>query len=112
MVVAEALARGVPVVTTAVGGLPEALGKLADGSRPGLLVEPDDPAGLAAALRTWLTDAELRQRLRGAARERRDTLPGWSQTARQIAHVLAEVLNRPAAAHVSPGSDRNDAPAL
>ena len=39
----------------------------ADG-RPGLLVPADDAAALAAALRTWLTDAALRERLRQRAR--------------------------------------------
>ena len=57
MVVTEALARGLPVVATDVGGLPEALGPAADGRLPGLLVPPDDPAALAAALRRWLADA-------------------------------------------------------
>ena len=43
MVVAEALARGLPVVAAEVGGVPEALGHGADGTRPGLLVPPGDP---------------------------------------------------------------------
>ena len=55
MVVTEALARGVPVLATDVGGVPEALGHGA-----GLLVPPGDPAALGAALRAWLGDAELR----------------------------------------------------
>jgi glycosyltransferase involved in cell wall biosynthesis len=90
MVVTEALARGVPVVATEVGGVPEALGHGADGSRPGLLVPPDDPAALAAALRAWLDDAALRGRLRRAARERRESLRGWSTTTSVLAGVLAE----------------------
>jgi glycosyltransferase involved in cell wall biosynthesis len=90
MVVTEALARGLPVVAAEVGGLPEALGLGADGIRPGLLVPPDDPAALGAALRTWLVDVELRARLRRAARERRDSLPGWSTTTSVLAGVLAE----------------------
>jgi glycosyltransferase involved in cell wall biosynthesis len=88
MVVSEALARGLPVVATDVGGVTEALGHGADGTRPGLLVPPDDAAALADALRAWLGDAELRSRLRQAARERRETLPGWSATASAIAEVL------------------------
>ncbi len=76
MVVTEALARGLPVIATAVGGLPEALGCGADGTRPGLLVPPDDPVALAAALRSWLVDAGLRRRLRSVAGERRGTLAG------------------------------------
>lgn len=89
IVVIEALARGLPVVATDVGGLTEALGHGADGIRPGLLVPPDDPAALSAALRAWLVDAQLRARLRRAARERRDSLPGWSTTTSVIAGVLA-----------------------
>jgi glycosyltransferase involved in cell wall biosynthesis len=89
MVVTEALARGLPVVAAEVGGLTEALGYGADGIRPGLLVPPEDPAALGAALRDWLGDAELRRRLRRAACERRDSLSGWSTTASVIAGVLA-----------------------
>ena len=91
MVVTEALVRGLPVVATNVGGLPEALGRARDGTRPGLLVPPDDPEALASALRSWLCDSDLRQRLRRAARERRATLPGWPATSERISRVLAEV---------------------
>ena len=90
MVIIEALARGLPVITTEVGGVPEALGRGADGTRPGLLVPPEDPAALGAALRAWLGDAELRERLRRAARERRESLPAWSTTTSAVARVLAE----------------------
>ena len=91
MVVTEALARGIPVVGAEVGGLPEALGRTADGRLPGILVPPGDPAPLADALRRWLTDAGLRDDLRRAARERRTTLPGWDVTAERLSGVLAEV---------------------
>jgi glycosyltransferase involved in cell wall biosynthesis len=89
MVVIEALARGLPVVATDVGGLTEALGHGADGIRPGLLVPPGDPAALGAALRAWLGDAGLRERLRRAASERRKSLSGWPTTTSVIAGVLA-----------------------
>jgi glycosyltransferase involved in cell wall biosynthesis len=88
MVVTEALARGLPVVASNVGGVTEALGHGADGIRPGLLVPPDDRVALTAALRTWLVDPELRGRLRRAARERREALPRWSTTACVVAGVL------------------------
>ena len=89
MVVPEALARGLPVVATEVGGLPEALGRTPDGRRPGLLVPPGDPRVLAAALRYWLTDASVRGRLRAAAAERRATLTGWGTTTSTVARVLS-----------------------
>jgi glycosyltransferase involved in cell wall biosynthesis len=91
MVVLEALARGLPVVATDVGGVTEALGHGAGGVRPGLLVPPDDAAALAAALRTWLGDADVREQLRRAARERRESLASWSTTTSVIADVLSEV---------------------
>ena len=89
MVVTEALARGVPVLAAEVGGVTEALGQAADGTRPGLLVPPGDPAALGAALRSWLVDAELRGRLRGAARQRRASLRRWPATTAVLAGVLA-----------------------
>lgn len=88
MVVTEALARGIPVLGSGVGGVPEALGDT-PGGVPGLLVAPDDPAALAAALRDWLTDPGLRQRLRASAGLRRDALEPWSAAARRMAEVLA-----------------------
>lgn len=91
IVVIEALARGLPVVATDVGGLTEALGHDAAGTRPGLLVPPDNPEALGAALRAWLGDAELRGQLRRAARERRKSLSRWSTTTSVIAGVLAGV---------------------
>ena len=89
MVVTEALAHGLPVVAAEVGGVPEALGHGADGARPGLLVPPGDPAALSAALRAWLGDADLRRRLRRAARERRASLSRWSTTTSVLSGVLA-----------------------
>jgi glycosyltransferase involved in cell wall biosynthesis len=88
MVVTEALARGLPVVASEVGGVPEALGHGAGDIRPGLLVPPDDPAALRDALRAWLEDADLRRRLRRAARERRTSLSRWSTTTSVVADVL------------------------
>ncbi|MET0765917.1 MAG: glycosyltransferase family 4 protein [Blastococcus sp.] len=87
MVVTEALAVGVPVIATRVGGVAEALGRTVDGP-PGLLVPSDDPGALAEALGAWLRDAELRARLRRAARLRRRALEGWDATARQVAAAL------------------------
>jgi glycosyltransferase involved in cell wall biosynthesis len=84
MVVTEALARGVPVIASDVGGVSEALG---DG---GLLVPPGDPAALGAALRRWLGDGEERARLRRGALERRSSLRGWAATTSVVAGVLAE----------------------
>jgi glycosyltransferase involved in cell wall biosynthesis len=84
MVVAEALAHAVPVLVTDVGGVREAIGD----SGAGVLVPPDDPPALAAALREWLTDAHLRTTQRRAAADRRATLAGWPDTVRHMAAAL------------------------
>jgi glycosyltransferase involved in cell wall biosynthesis len=91
MVVTEALARGLPVLASDVGGVREALGNPAGGLRPGLLTPVDDPGRLAAGLRCWLTDPGRRRRLREAAGQRRATLAGWADTGDRVARVLAEV---------------------
>jgi Glycosyltransferase len=88
LVVSEALAHGIPVLATAVGGVPEALGYAPDGRRPGILVPPDDPVALAEALRRWLEEPTLRADLRDAARQRRPTLPGWASTVQACDAVL------------------------
>ena len=92
MAVTEALAHGLPVIAAAVGGLPEALGSAADGTRPGQLIPPGDPAALAAAIRDWLSDERLRHRLRAAAGRRRSNLRGWEQTTQEIANALSAPL--------------------
>ena len=83
MVAAEALARGLPVVASDVGGVREAL----DGA--GVLLPADDPAALADALRRWLTDPGHRRAQRTAALRRRATLTGWDETAGQVAAAVA-----------------------
>ncbi len=91
MVVVEALAHGLPVVATAVGGVPEALGQAPVGALPGLLVPPDRPAALAGALRAWLDDPGLRERLASAVARRRPALRRWDETAADVDAVLARV---------------------
>ena len=66
LAVLEAMAAGVPVVATAVGGVPEAVRH----GVTGLLVPPDDPAAVAGALARLLTDPVLRRRM-GVAGSRR-----------------------------------------
>ncbi|MFE4664750.1 glycosyltransferase family 4 protein [Streptomyces sp. NPDC056716] len=95
MAVTEALARGVPVLATDVGGLPEAVGRAPDGGVPGILVPPGDPAALAAALRGWFGEADVRRRLRSAARARRTALTGWASTAKSLAAVLTRLPTEP-----------------
>lgn len=83
MVLAEALARGLPIVT-ATGG---AAGDTA-GSSVALHVEAGNVEELAVALRRALTDKKLRDQLADAAWEAGRTLPTWHETARRMAAVI------------------------
>ena len=62
----EASSLGLPVVGSAVGGVPEVIAH----GETGLVVPPRDPSSLAAALRTLVDDQELRQRFGQAGRDR------------------------------------------
>jgi len=70
LVLQEALRAATPVVATRVGGVPGLVGEEA-----ALLVPPQDPQALAAAVRSVLTDAPLAARLRAAASKRAAALP-------------------------------------
>lgn len=90
MAVTEALAHGLPVVASAVGGVPEALGTVGD-DRPGMLVRPEDPEPLTGSLRCWLEDPPLRRRLQHVVRARRRALPTWDATAADASIALEHV---------------------
>lgn len=66
LVLAEASAAGLPVVTSNTGGCPE---MIVDGAT-GVILEPDDVAGFAAAFHRLAGETELRRRLGAAGRER------------------------------------------
>jgi glycosyltransferase involved in cell wall biosynthesis len=67
--IAEAMAQGLPVVASAVGGIPDMLGEDA-----GLLVRAGDAAALADAMVRLARDAGLRERMGRAARARYERL--------------------------------------
>jgi glycosyltransferase involved in cell wall biosynthesis len=90
MVVTEALARGLPVIASDVGGVREALGHPLV-HEAGVLVPPGDAVALADALRTWLSDPAHRAGLRAGARARRDILGDWRRTTVLVAGALTEV---------------------
>jgi len=84
MAIADARGRGMPVIATDAGGIPEAV---AGGGA--LLVPPGDPVALAHALRRWMTDPALRARLRVEALRARALVPRWSTTIARVDEVLA-----------------------
>jgi glycosyltransferase involved in cell wall biosynthesis len=73
----EAMAAGLPVVGWRAGNLPH----LAEHGREGLVLDPGDVAGLAAALERLADDPAYRERLGAAARRRAHDLPTWDDTA-------------------------------
>jgi glycosyltransferase involved in cell wall biosynthesis len=86
MAVAEALAHGVPVVSTPTGGIADLVG-----TEAGILVPPGDVNALADALRLLMVDTGERERLREGAWRVGSRLPTWEHAAKQMAAVLANV---------------------
>ncbi|MGE3402344.1 MAG: glycosyltransferase family 4 protein [Vicinamibacterales bacterium] len=83
MAVAEAIAHGLPVVSTTTGAIPRLVGRDA-----GLLVPAEDEPAFTEAIARVLTDEDLRRRLREGAREARTRLPRWQETFDTIAEAL------------------------
>ena len=81
----EAMAAGVPVIASNRGALPEVVGDA------GLLVDPDDPESLTAAMARMIGDASLRANCaaRGLVRARHFT---WSQAARDTRRAYEDAL--------------------
>ncbi|OGK91845.1 MAG: hypothetical protein A2X36_05735 [Elusimicrobia bacterium GWA2_69_24] len=90
LVLIEAMARGVPVVATRAGGVPE----IVEHGVHGLLVPPRDPEALAEALRAILGDGRTRDRMGGAGRERAARSFTVAREAAQIEAVYRAVLAR------------------
>ncbi len=84
MVVAQALAHGLPIVSTRTGAIAELVP-----SDAGLLVEPGDGAALRDALSQVLSDPNLRRRLAAGARAARSTLASWSTASQRLSEILS-----------------------
>ena len=86
LVAVEALACGIPVVASRVGGLRFTI----EEGTTGFLVKPQSPEALAAAIETIVSDELLRTAMSGAARpsvERYD----WPNVAKQVIHVYGRL---------------------
>jgi len=82
----EAMAAGLPVVATAVGGIPE----LVEDGRTGWLVPPADPDALADRLRDLLLDPERRRAMGAAGRARARE----SFSVERMAAAISEIYDR------------------
>ena len=87
MVVAEALAHGLPVVSTRTGAIAELVGEDA-----GVLVTPGDEAALADALSHVIGDRPFYEQLVAGARRARARLPAWDETLSKMAAALERTL--------------------
>jgi glycosyltransferase involved in cell wall biosynthesis len=87
----EAMAHGIPVISTRTGGIPELLH---DGA--GILVPPQDAAVLADAIERLVRDGDLRRQLAAAGRRRIEEEFSLSQTSSQLLKRM-EAAARPAA---------------
>jgi glycosyltransferase involved in cell wall biosynthesis len=83
MALSEAIAHGLPVVSTMAGAIPDTIPA---GTR--LLVPPNDVAALARALRRLISDGAERQRLSMNARAAATQLPTWQESARLFAGAI------------------------
>lgn len=90
LVLLEAMAAGVPIVASAVGGVPEVL----EGGRCGRLVPFGDPRALASAIGALAADASERARLTAAGRRRVEGLT-WDRAAAAHAALYRELGGSP-----------------
>lgn len=88
MALAEALARGLPIVSTTAGAVPDTVPAAA-----GRLVPPRDANALEAALRDLLSDGNELDRLARGARQARTKLPDWNQAAERFRQALSDLLD-------------------
>lgn len=86
MVLTEALARGLPILSTRVGAVPDVVPTSA-----GRLVPPDDPGALGRMLARLLDDQAFRGELATGARHARSKLRDWDWTSVQFAAALTEL---------------------
>ena len=98
LVTLEAMAAGVPVVASAVGGIPDQIRH----DKEGLLIPPGDTDAFGDALIALLRDPDRARRLGEAGRRRATSRFSHATMVRQIEDVYRDVLARPAARSVSP----------
>lgn len=83
-VIMEAMATGLPVVSTTIGGIPEMVVE----NETGFLVQPDDAVALAGAIEKVTNDRLLAQRLGEAGYERAQNLFSIEKNVREFCELL------------------------
>ena len=86
----EAMAAGLPVIATAVGGLPEVV----EPNKTGLLIPPRDPNALAGALEQLLSDSALAHQLGANARAHVRAHFSLERLGREINEIYAELVKK------------------
>ena len=85
MAYAEAIVRGLPVIGTTAGAIPETVP-----SDCGLLVAPENVEELTAALKTMVEDDAARERMRLSALQSAQEFPDWQKSAKKFLKIMSE----------------------
>lgn len=86
MVYAEAIVRGLPVIATTAGAIPDTVPETC-----GILVEPKNIEMLSQALENLICDTDLRNSYRQGAIDAESDFPTWQGSARQFAKLLKDM---------------------
>ncbi|MEM7214563.1 MAG: glycosyltransferase family 4 protein [Pseudomonadota bacterium] len=86
MAYAEAIVRGLPVIGTRAGAIPDTVPE-----RCGILVEPGDVGKLAEALQTMISEPGKRRSVRSACLSEAGRFPTWRDSASKFASILGEI---------------------
>ncbi len=86
MVLAEAIVRGLPIISTTAGAIPQTVP-----GNCGMLVEPGSSNALARAIRSLVSDHDLRQQYRDATMSAASAFPDWQQSADMFLTHLKEL---------------------
>lgn len=84
----EAMASGIPIVASKIGGIPDAV---RDGET-GLLVQPEDPSALAEAVIRLLQDQQFRNRMAKEGQQKAQDF-SWQKIAEQTAKLYKDVIS-------------------
>jgi glycosyltransferase involved in cell wall biosynthesis len=87
MALAEAIAHGLPIVSSTAGAIPDTVPP-----DVGRLVPPDDVAAFAEAIRLLISDPAERRRLARNACRAAAKLPSWRDSARRFAAAIEKIV--------------------